>query len=211
MSSTAPGANDQGELVVPGGYVDMGMWNTNAGSSQTLCAAGPGSWDVRANLTPAGALPVQSYPANKYVFDVPISSLASFSSTYGSTVPSLSQGSWEAAYDIWLTGTPHTEVMIWTTTSSQRLATNGATVINRNVVIGNVSYTYMLYGGFLPQFVRNDGATSGGADVLGILHYLQSIGFVTATAGLHEVQYGFELCNTAGTTLDFATTSFSIK
>lgn len=192
------------------------MWGAKPGSTQTVCAASPQSWTLTGHMQPADDTGVQTYPNIKQQIDDAgkdrrISDLRTLTSTYATTNPPNDQGDWEATYDIWLSDTPNNEIMIWTTSSDQRLRNNGATVVDSNVNIGGQSFTYQNYRGGLPQMVLNSNAPSGTIDILGVLHYLQSIGQVSANAAIGEVDFGWELCNTAGTTLHFAVSRYALS
>jgi hypothetical protein len=198
-------------------YVANNMWGANAGSTQTVCASSPQNWTLTGLMQPADYTGVQTYPNIKQLIqdntgdDRPISGFHTLTSTYATTNPPTDKGDWEATYDIWLSNTPNNEIMIWTTSSDQRLDQNGATVIDKNVNIGGQSFTYQNYRGGLPQIVLNSNAPSGTIDILGVLHYLQSIGQVSANAAIGEIDFGWELCNTAGTTQHFAVTGYSLS
>jgi hypothetical protein len=207
-------------------YVGNNEWGANSGTSQKICGTSPGSWTLQASAVPSNYTGVQTYPDIQQLMDdycggtwntcsnttdTPLSALHSLTSTYGTVNPPLAQGDWEAAYDIWLNNTPNSEIMIWTTTSNVRLADNGSQVFNTNVTIAGQSYTYMNYGGGLPILVLNSNAASGTIDVLAALKYLQSIGQVSANATLAQLDFGWEICNTAGTTQTFQVNNYSIS
>ena len=198
-------------------YVSNNMWGANAGSTQTICASSPENWTLTANMHPADHTGVQTYPDIQQLMqdtqghDRPISGFRTLMSRYATTQPPTDQGDWEATYDIWLSNTPNNEIMIWTTSSDERRHHNGATVVDSNVNIGGQSFTYQNYHGGLPQMVLNSNAPSGTIDILGVLHYLQSIGQVSASAAIGELDFGWELCNTARTTQHFAVTDYSLS
>jgi len=79
------------------------------------------------------------------------------------------------------------------------------------VSIGGQSFTYQNYGGSLPQLVLKANHASGAVDVLAALKYLESVGQVPSTATISQLDFGWELCNTAGTTVDFAVNGYSIS
>ncbi len=103
--------------------------------------------------------------------------------------------------------------MIWVNTSTERLHNNGAQIINPNVTIGGQSYTYMAYpnAGGTPQFVLNSNATSATVDILGVLEYLVTQGTEPANAMIGELDFGWEICNTAGQTLHFQSTGYTLS
>lgn len=205
-------------------YVNNDMWAANSGTSQTICASSPSDWFVTANMRPTDYTGVQTYPdvqqlmndwtgsgwnGNGISTNTPVSALTSLTSSYATLDPSLRTGDWEAAYDIWTT--TGQELMIWVATSSERRATNGAKIINRDVSIGAHTFTYQNYNGALPQLVLNTNETSGTIHLLAAFKYWESIGVLSAHALLSQIQFGWEICNTAGKSLTFRLTDYSLS
>jgi hypothetical protein len=202
------------------------MWGADPGTTQTVCGTSPGSWTMTANTPtdPGGA--VQTYPdvqqlMNDYTgtaganswnqgpngSDTPVANLNSLTSSYSIIDPPDSSGTWEAAYDIWLDNTPNHELMIWVDTSNAR-GTGGATVENSNVTIGGHSYTDMNYGGGLPILRLNTNTAAGSVDILAALKFWQSQGEVSATAGISQIDFGWEICNVSN--LNYAVNGYSL-
>ena len=100
--------------------------------------------------------------------------------------------------------------MIWVNASDQRKNDNGAKIIDKSVMIGGKSFTYQNYKGSLPQMVLNSNASNGTIDILGVLHYLQSIGQVSTSATIGELDFGWEICNTAGQTLTYVAHNYTL-
>jgi hypothetical protein len=207
-------------------YVTNDIWGGQPGTHQTICATDPGNVQLSAFVTPPNYTGVQSYPDVQQLMnnwggtnwtncnpcsDTPIAGLKTLTSTYATTSPDVSIGDWQAAYDIWLSNSPHNEIMIWVNTSNQRLTSNGATVIDSNVTIAGQSYTYQNYNNGLPQLVLNTNSPSGTVDILAALKYLQSIGQVGANASIGQLNFGWEICNTAGQTLNYAITGYTLS
>jgi hypothetical protein len=96
------------------------MWACADGSCgpQTLTAYHPGNWSVVSNQT-AGNGAVRTYPNVQQIFtkttnvDPRVSAFASITSDYTETMNETPATSAQAAYDIWLSNTPASEVMIW--------------------------------------------------------------------------------------------------
>jgi hypothetical protein len=219
-------------------YVSNNMWGAHSGSTQTICATDPGNVTVTAKMSPSGGTAVQTYPDIKELMNnycgndvwyvsaavagqcgsvsvTPVADLHTLSSNYNVTDPPVGTGDWEAAYDIWISNSSRSagEVMIWVNTSTQRLQDNGAQICNPNVMIGGVSFTYMAYqtcASGTPQFVRNDNASSGTVDLLGTLNYLISQGVEPANSTLGEIDFGWEICNTAGQSLNFSSSGYTL-
>lgn len=212
-------------------YVGNNEWGALPGTTQTICAnPDPSNVTLAASAGGSSVTQVQTYPdiqqlMNDYCgndtwkscgspTDTVVSDLHTLSSNYSVTDPPVATGDWEAAYDIWVSNNPsQNEIMIWVNTSTQRLQDNGAQICNPNLVLGGVSYTYMAYqtcGTGTPQFVRNDNASSGATDILAVLKYLQSVNVEPANATIGELDFGWEICNTAGQTLHYATTGYTL-
>ncbi len=206
-------------------YVLNNMWGAlGHPTTQTVCANNPGDWSLSVNAGPVGYGGVQTYPDVQQLMDdwcgstwntctnttdTPLSALSGLTSNYAITDPPLTQGDWEAAYDIWLNNTPNNEIMIWVVDSTER-GTGGSTVYSTNVPIGGKSFTYMNYGGGLPILVLNSNSASGTIDILGALKYLQSIGQVSSSATMAQLDFGWEICSTDGVTQNFKVTSYSL-
>jgi hypothetical protein len=77
--------------------------------------------------------------------------------------------------------------MICVYTSPSR-GTGGATVINPNVDIGGQSFTYENNGRGLPQLVLNTDGASDSVNILAALQYLHSIGAVSSSATIEQLQ-----------------------
>lgn len=212
-------------------YVFNNMWGAKPGTKQTICGD-PSNVTVTANMVPADGTSVQTYPDIQQLMDdytgspghnswndgpnttgTPIANLNSLTSSYTLTDPPSGQGDWEAAYDIWLNdGEAHSEIMIWVDTSTERLMNNGATIINPGVETdGNPTFTYMNYQGELPQLVVDGNQASGTINILSALKYLESIGFMPTTATIGQLDFGWELCNTGGTTQTFRASGYTLK
>jgi hypothetical protein len=204
-------------------YVANNMWAPNRGTAQIVCGTSPGNWTVTSNAGPHGYSGVQTYPNVQQLFndwtgagwndgphmtDTPLSALRSLRSTYRVVSPSPTIGRWEAAYDIWLDKTPNHEIMIWVVTSTGR-GRGGATVVDRDVSISGLAFTYENYRGGLPILALNTNQASGTIDVLAALKYLESIGQVSPTATLSQLDFGWEICSTVGAQT-FQVTDYSI-
>jgi hypothetical protein len=88
--------------------------------------------------------------------------------------------------------------------------TNGAKIINRDVSIGGQRFTYQNYNGGLPQLVLNNNETSGTIHLLAMFKYWESIRVLPPTAQISQVEFGWEICNTAGKLLTFQLTGYSL-
>ena len=187
-------------------------------TSQDLCVTSPSSWSLNTSVGPPGNGGVQSYPDVAQQMNdwgsaganPPLSALTDLTSTFNTTAPDIATGNWEEAYDIWLSST-NNEVMIWTDTSNSRLSDNGATIVNPDVTIDGVSYTYQVYEQGTNQsscgltvcgsidMVRNSPESSGSVDIRDVLNYLISVGAEPSNIAIGEIDFGWEICSTVGT------------
>ncbi len=198
----------------------------NAGTTETLCnpLKSAENWTVAANMK--GGTNVQYFPDMQEVLTTPnknadggqgqlVSGFNSLSSTFNTSDPGDGNGNWESAYDIWMDNRPG-DIMIWEDTSTAR-GTGGAHVINSNVTIAGQSFTLMENCGSTCSpttdeimLVHNTNVTAGTENLLADLQYLQAGGYVPTVTGISEINFGFEICGTAGTTENFALNSYSL-
>ena len=198
-------------------YVENNVF-TASETAQDLCVTSPSRWSLNAAVGPPDNGGVQAYPdvaqqMNDWGSDgsnPPLSALTDLTSTFDTAAPNVAAGNWEEAYDVWLSSN-NNEVMIWTDTSDSRLSDNGATIIDPNVVIDGVSYTYQVYEQGSSQsscglsvcgsidMVRNSPVTSGTVDIRDVLNYLISVGAEPSNIAIGEIDFGWEICSTVGT------------
>jgi hypothetical protein len=103
----------------------------------------------------------------------------------------------EAAYDIWLNDW-NIEVMAWTDNHGQDPA-------------GNPVGTYRVYGvkwtlwkdtGMF-SFIRHGNKSHGMVHILSLLRILVARGYIKPSATVTDVEFGWEICSTAGKPLNF--------
>jgi hypothetical protein len=204
-TSSAFGSETLGDYTV-----SNNMWNAGgAGISQTLSACSSADWFVDANVA-ADDGGVKTYPNSAYNFaDAPeISSLASVTSTFGSTLPA--SGDFEDAYDIWLNGTAGTggdEVMIWTDNHGQTPA--GSQVAT--VTFDGQSYTVWQQAGGPITFVSDTNVTGGDLNLLQFFQWLASQGYEPSNSTLNQVAFGAEIVSTNATPETFGFSNFSVS
>jgi hypothetical protein len=201
------------------------MWAANNGTTQTLTASGPSSWSVAAKAGPAGNTSVQTYPDTQQIYTQtnnspdPLSSFKSIISSFTENMNAVSGTSAEAAYDIWLGQNASTdyadEVMIWNDQANR--GTCGGATVKANATFGGSggvpqqNWTLCEYGGSeLIWYLTSGNEQSGSVDVLSMLTWLESHGYLPAGSGLNQIDYGFEICSTPGTET-FTLSQFGIK
>jgi hypothetical protein len=212
------GSNGSNTLVL------NNMWAANSGTTQTLTASDPGSWSVVANSQPAGSTAVQTYPDTQQIYTQPnntpdpLSSFGSITSSFTEKMGAARGTSAEAAYDIWLGQNSSTnyadEVMIWNDQANR--GTCGGASVKATASFGGSDgvpqqkWTLCQYGSELIWYLTNGNEQSGTVDVLSMLTWLESHGYLPAGSGLNQIDYGFEICSTPSAET-FTVSQFSIK
>jgi hypothetical protein len=178
---------------------------------QTVTSRGPGDWSVTSNQQ-AGNTGVLSYPDVAQVFtlssdaDPPISAFSSVTSSFTETMNATSGTDAEAAYDIWAdNGSSVEEIMIWVDNHGQTPAGNETSSVN----IGGTTYQFWNAGDTV-SFVRSN-EQSGTVDILAVLHWLQSNGYLSASADLGQVDFGWEICSTGGVPETFTVSGYTLS
>ena len=208
-------------------YVLQDVWNaSSAFKSQTLNANTPGSWQVTATAA-AGNLAVLSYPDTQQVFTLGsgaapvVNTFSTIFSDYTSVLPSspAAGSDYESAYDIWLHDPKYSasqwfELMIWTHNHGQRPAGND-TGKSFTVTQDGVSTTYEVWvtsDGAVLSLVQKTASDSQREHLLSIFNWLANNGYVSPAnqLGIWQIDYGVEICSTAGTAETFALTRYAI-
>ena len=194
-----------------GYYVHNNMWNsTSYQCSETLYACSYHSWYVVANMNnDTGDGAVKTYPnVHKDYDNVPISSFNTITSTFSATSPHI--GIYNVAFDIWTNGVAaagSTEFMIWTENYNQVPAGNRVATVTLGGRTYNVWKTSNnRYIAFIPTVVF----TSGTVDILEILKWAMSKGWLPSNSTLGQLDFGVEIVSTNGTNATFKCTDFSI-
>ncbi len=192
------------------GSVQPGQPGAYCGS-QTVTSHGPGDWSVTSDQK-AGNTGVLTYPDVAQVFtlssntDPPISGFSAITSSFTEAMNATPGTDAEAAYDIWLDkGSGPEEIMIWVDNHGQTPAGDD----KGSVVIGSTTYELWNADGTI-SFVRSN-EQSGTVDILAVLHWLQSHGYVSSTANLGQVDFGWEICSTAGMPETFTVSSYTLQ
>jgi hypothetical protein len=112
----------------------------------------------------------------------------------------------DVAYDIWVdSGSNTEEIMIWVDNHGQTPAGDD----KGSVVIGGTTYELWSADGTV-SFVRSN-EQSGTVDILAVLHWLQSNGYIGSTADLGQVDFGWEICSTGGVPETFTVSNYTLK
>jgi len=201
------------------------MWNPVPGASLMLTAHSPGDWTDSVNM-PAGNSAVVAYPSLDADFHVPVDPwpsrplsdftviTSSFSETMNATPDTIASAAYDLLFDN--SGTVN-EVMIhhdlsnrggdcsvpWAAQNVTFGGSNGVPVRSDwNLCVDGTSAFW--------QVPRADSFSTGSVDVMAMLQYLISHGYMAATAQIGDFGYGWEVCSTGGVNEDFRVSSFSI-
>ncbi len=226
-TSTATGAvctnpalvfDGQGSQGLGAYYADADIWNPAPGMSQTMGVCSHGSWYtddyVPTNLDQSS---VKAYPNVHYDFhdwgtgyEPAISSFNTITGTYAGT--SSGVGTYDVAWDIWINGVGGNanELMIWTDNRNQ---TPSGSVVARNITVSGKTWDlWATSDNSYVAFVPANGAAypSGTLDLKAFMTYLMQDGRYSKTSTLGQVDYGIEVCSTAGQHSRFDVTDFSV-
>jgi hypothetical protein len=200
-----------GTWTTPDGLFDLynNEWNTGGNPGpQTICGNSESDWQATSTQA-AGNTAVLTAPSVQQTYNGttgdPLSSFTSLSSSYAETMNATAGTDAEAMYDLWLNGLGK-EVMFWVDNHGQTPAGS---------VVGTYSFsgaTWDLWanGNGYWAFVRKGNASSGTVDLLAGLKDLESRGDLTGTDKLWQVNFGWEICSTAGVPEVFRVTSYSV-
>jgi hypothetical protein len=126
-------------------------------------------------------------------------------SSYAETMNAVSGTDAEAAYDIWINGL-NKEVMVWVDNHGQ---TPSGSKVATTTFSGATWDLYETGGGYM-AFVREGNASSGTVDLLAALQYLEGRGDLAASDVLWQVNFGWEICSTAGAPETFTISNYSL-
>jgi hypothetical protein len=207
-------------------YVANNCW-ADPSCQQTVTAHSPGNWALSAR-EPAGNTAVMTYPnvqqlMNNYSgdgtwsgsSDTPISKLATMTSTYTETMPHNGGTIAQAAWDIWLSnnGSHPNEVMVWVDNVNRG---SGGAERKGTATVGGQDWTLYQFGG--GELIWSLGApgtfaqqSSGTVDLLALLHWLQDNGFAASSATIGQIDFGWEICSTGGTSEPFTVSRYDLK
>ena len=199
-------------------YVGQNVWNPIPGWSQTLNATDPGDWYATANM-PAGNTAVVSFPNSGQSIQwvngapPPLSSYVSIYSSFSENMNETSGTDAEAAYDIWLNNWAN-EVMIQNDFSALRprcgtIASTATFGGSGGVPVQN--WNLCQFGSELIWQLAGRNEQSGSVDILAMLTWLTSHGYLPQRSGLTGISYGFEICSTGGRPETFTLSHFSIS
>jgi len=206
--SSAP----SGEWNTPDGRFDLfnNEWNTSEDPGpQKICGNSASDWQVTSTQR-AGNTAVLTYPSVQLNYNgqdgYPLSRFTSMTSSYAEAMHAVSGTDAEAAYDIWVNDL-NKEVMIWVDNHGQAPA---GSKVATTTFSGATWDLYETSDRSYMAFVRQGNASSGTVDLFAALKYLQGRGDLAAGDVLWQVNFGFEICSTAGAPETFTVSNYSL-
>lgn len=190
-------------------YVDQNIWNGNASYKQTLHATSPTSWYVVANAnTHFGG--VLTYPNTGFDMTGAVTSFSSLTSSYSTSIPDNARTAGWAAYDLWFNNW-HDEVMIQTDITANR---DYDCVAKATATFSGQPWHLCVFG---QERVWKPGAddnhlqnrTSGTLNIQAFLIWMGQHGYLPADSTWTAGSYGFEICDTGGTSEVFKVNAFT--
>jgi hypothetical protein len=180
-------------------------WNSSANPGpQKICGNNGHDWQVTSTQR-AKNTEVLTYPSvQKNYPNRALSSFTSMTSSYSENMNATAGTDAEAAYDIWINDL-NKEVMFWVDNHGQTPA--GSKVAT--VTLGGLTWDYYQENGYY-AFVLNHNATSGTVDLLAGIKYLISRGVLSSSDKLWQVNFGWEICSTAGVAQTFTMSNFTL-
>lgn len=192
--------------------VGQNVWNPISGWSQALHVSDPGDWYARAEM-PAGNTAVVSFPnvGQEYFYANKLSGFSAIFSSFAENMNPVQGTSAEAAYDIWLNHWRN-EVMI-----QHDIVNRGSCSALATATFGGSGgvpvqkWNLCKYGTELIWQLAGRGEQSGSVNILAMLTWLVSHGYLPRESGLTDISYGFEICSTGGRRETFTVSRFSIS
>jgi xyloglucan-specific endo-beta-1,4-glucanase len=186
------------------------VWGATTGTGQSIQSNGPAQWRTFSTFPETSG--VKSYPnASLDLNGKTINTLGSCTSSFNVTMPS--GGSNITSYDIWVPS----EIMLWMNKQgnvgpiAQAWNDDGTPVVTlANVTVGGHTWDVYRGGANVISFVRQGNINSGTIDILAILNWTASQGWISNTSNLGKFQFGFEITSAPGG-LNFVTNSYSMS
>jgi Glycosyl hydrolase family 12 len=203
---------DFGEQNTADGRFDLynNKWNTSGNPGpQTICGNSASQWQVTSTQR-AGNSAVLTYPSVQLNYNgthgYPVSKFTSMTSSYAEDMHAVSGTDAEAAYDIWVNGL-NKEVMVWVDNHGQAPA---GSKVATTTFSGSTWALYETGDRSYMAFVRQGNASSGTVDLHAALTYLEGRGDLKASDVLWQVNFGWEICSTAGAPETFTASNYSL-
>jgi Glycosyl hydrolase family 12 len=180
-------------------------WNSSGNPGpQQICGNSGRDWQVTSTQR-ARNTAVLTYPSVQRNYpNRALSSFTSMTSSYAENMHAVAGTDAEAAYDIWINDL-NKEVMFWVDNHGQTPA--GSKVAT--VTLGGLTWNLYETSGYY-AFVLDHNATTGTVDLLAGIKYLISRGDLSGSDKLWQVNFGFEICSTAGAPETFTVSNYTL-
>jgi hypothetical protein len=197
-------------------YVEQDVWG-GVTWSQTLTETTPSSWYVSANI--AASTSRVSYPYTYQVFNSEaVSSFTNIVGTFNETSDHSSSTEEQVGFDIYLNSwgneiqiqhdmvnTPQCGNTTPVKTGIQFGGSYGVPVLSWDLCHNGLYYWQ------LPKGSSNTyGESSGSVDLIAMIKYLETNGYLPSSSTMTEVSYGFIIDTTSATTKTFTLSSYSL-
>jgi hypothetical protein len=181
-------------------------WNTAAAGPQRIWADTFQDWGVASRQAATDS--VKTYPSVQRNFEnVPVSSFSQLRSSFAESMPDASRpfGA-EAAYDLWLEN-GNFEVMIWV---DNHWRTPAGSQVAR-VMLNHQQFDVFQNGNAMFSFtLTGRWETAGKVNILAFLSWLVGHHYLPASAGVSQVDFGWEIASTNGVPLTFRMRRYSL-
>lgn len=187
------------------------IWNPISGWQQTLFANSPGDWHTVVT-GPTGNTAVVSYPdVTTQYGDKALSSFPALYSSFSEDMHAQSGTTGEAAFDLWLNNWGD-EVMIMHDLVNIDCPDQQATEdFGGSHGVPVQQWKLCKNGSELIWELAGAGEQTGSVDILSMLTWLVSHGYLPQAATLTAIDYGFEVCSTGGEPETFTVSSYSVS
>jgi len=176
-------------------------WNPSAGP-QTIWGDSYGNWGVQSDQA-AGNTAVETYPSVQEDFDnARVSSFPLIRNGFTESMPAAAGLDAETADDVWLDNYG-IEVMIWVDNHGQTPAgriISHATIFGQHFAVWGSGPTF--------TFALDHNETSGVTHILATLQWMMEHGYVSSSATLAQVDFGWEVASTGGSPMNFTMTNY---
>ncbi|HEY4761046.1 MAG TPA: hypothetical protein VIH42_10745 [Thermoguttaceae bacterium] len=187
-----------------GGYtLYNNIWGSGAGW-QCIWANNGSNWGVTCNHGSSGG--VKSYPNSAKWVNRNANSVSTARTTFSVNRPG--SGAYTTTFDVWGNGSAY-EIMLWMNKQGA-VGPIGSQQYSNQSIGGHTWNVYRGYNGSIQvfSFVRTSNTNSGTVDHKAIWNWLQSRGWWN-NPYMNQVQFGFEITNTANQNAAFTCNSRS--
>jgi hypothetical protein len=223
-----PGINlGSGRPASQGVEIDQNVWNANGcpGWTQTLSANSTQNFAFTANYPKSSSGAICSYP-NEWPHDAqgPIDAYSQTTSTFSESFPHNAQTQAHAMYDLWFDNWAY-EVMVQYDFSNDAPCEGSWPEVKTNVTFGGSNGVptqswHLCEGNGGKSLIWKLGAadgsqeqseSSGSVDLLPMLKYLESNGYLPAGSTWTALSMGWEIASTGGQPETFANSEFRVS